>query len=1180
MLNNVKVTLNTLTRSRLREIGRIINLDFPTSISKADQVSTILRFPSFNYGVFLREFTRDELQAACRKNEIDDSGRSRIQLARRLLTVVEDASTLGQEPTDSTLDEASFFSLGKETTDARLSELGLPSPGQIVLCRQKQYLVEEVIPKSTHRMGVSKIRLVCLEDDAPGRVLEVMWERELGARVIGTVKGDLGKISKIDSPKYFAAYLNALRWNCVTATDPKLFQAPFRAGIEIMDHQMIPLQKALQLPRANLFIADDVGLGKTIEAGLVLQELILRQRVNFTLIVCPASVVLQWRDEMSKRFGLQFEIYNRQFIARRRTERGFRANPWATHSRFIISHSMLSRPEHRDPLLQHIGEKIQKSLLILDEAHAAAPSSATKYATDSKFTKVIRDVAPKFENRLFLSATPHNGHSNSFAALLEILDPQRFTRGVPIESLEMLKPVMIRRLKSDLRAIGSGNYPERQIVKIDLRHDQTWQMREVVNGKSNEWETISKQDGHELHLAELLAEYTRVAKPISGRSRLVFVNLQKRLLSSIEAFHRTLTAHARGKFATDVETDFISDLDVETYGPSDEATSLSDDLETIEASKELTITERATALREEMLSLTSRYRYLPDAKIAALIAWMKHRQCEGVGNKKATKKQNEWTETKLLIFTEYGDTKRYINQQLRSAIEDTHLADDRIGHFHGGMSDEAREEIQRKFNDPNDPIRILIATDAAREGVNLQGACADLLHYDLPWNPARMEQRNGRIDRTLQPSPIVRCMYFHYSQRPEDRVLEVIVEKIDVIQRELGSLGTVMMEQIDTAMKGGIDAHTGKIIDAIQVEKTTRDAQEKELENQRDLKALKKEIDAVGRVFNNSKKVIGYDPNRLKDVLNVACEILIGDDAGLKPTDDDHVFSLPEFPESWSRTLDSVRRPKKRDEEWWEWRKAPLQEVRFTSPKSISSGTVHLHLEHPLVQRMLSRFRAQGFAANDLSRVTVIRTPYNHSPSVIAFARLSLFGKSATRLHDEILAVAAPWSDTDPERHLKVGHTEEDKEALRHLDELLVKADAFRDVPEVILSQIKKSAAADYKELWKSVEEEAEAKTKEALNLLIRRGEEEASALVKILEVQQKAIQKRVNKQVEMDFGDSNRDKREKTQYENDLKHMKHRLNQIETEITTEPAELRSLYEIELRRVQPVGLVYLWPESR
>jgi len=163
----------------------------------------------------------------------------------------------------------------------------------------------------------------------------VLWENELGAKVIRPAQVGLGAPNALDEPRHFAAYLHALKWSSVTATDARLFQAPFRAGIHLLDHQLTPVRKALELPRVNLFIADDVGLGKTIEAGLVMQELMLRQRVDRVLIVCPASVTLQWRDEMQKRFGLDVEIFNRDFVARRRRERGFGLQVWATHPRFI-----------------------------------------------------------------------------------------------------------------------------------------------------------------------------------------------------------------------------------------------------------------------------------------------------------------------------------------------------------------------------------------------------------------------------------------------------------------------------------------------------------------------------------------------------------------------------------------------------------------------------------------------------------------------------------------------------------------------------------------------------------------------------------------------------------------------------------------------------------------------------
>jgi hypothetical protein len=185
------------------------------------------------------------------------------------------------------------------------------------------------------------VTLVCLDDDDPGRRLEILWDLELGAQAIEPEKRGLGQTDRLDPPEHFGAYLHALRWNAVSAADATRFQAPFRAGIEHMVHQLTPLMKALELPRANLFIADDVGLGKTIEAGLVMQELILRQQAHFVLISCPASICLQWQNEMRRRFGLQFEVMTRAFVAQRRRQRGFGVNPWATHHRFIVSHALL-----------------------------------------------------------------------------------------------------------------------------------------------------------------------------------------------------------------------------------------------------------------------------------------------------------------------------------------------------------------------------------------------------------------------------------------------------------------------------------------------------------------------------------------------------------------------------------------------------------------------------------------------------------------------------------------------------------------------------------------------------------------------------------------------------------------------------------------------------------------------
>lgn len=151
-----------------------------------------------------------------------------------------------------------------------------PAAGQIVRVRQRQYIVEEVVPRSSGD-DASLVRLSCLDDDAQGEPLEVLWEKELDAEPIRAEAWQTIANKGFDPPRLFSAYLHTLQWNCVTSTDPNLFQSPFRAGIRIDAYQLEPLQKALRLPRVNLFIADDVGLGKTIEAALIARELLLRK---------------------------------------------------------------------------------------------------------------------------------------------------------------------------------------------------------------------------------------------------------------------------------------------------------------------------------------------------------------------------------------------------------------------------------------------------------------------------------------------------------------------------------------------------------------------------------------------------------------------------------------------------------------------------------------------------------------------------------------------------------------------------------------------------------------------------------------------------------------------------------------------------------------------------------------
>ncbi len=256
-----------------------------------------------------------------------------------------------------------------------------PEAGELVQVRSRGWLVEEVV-QSTAPGHSSLVRLACADDDAQGQSLDVFWDYELDRQILQEEGWRDLAAKGFDAPRQFAAFLHTLRWNCVTATDPNLFQAPFRAGIKIDPYQMEPLRKALRLPRVNLFIADDTGLGKTIEAGLIARELLLRKKAKTIVVAAPPSVLEQWKAELEERFGLVFEILDRAYLTKMRRERGFGVNPWRTHSRFLVSHNLLIDPTYADPMREWLGPLLPGSLLILDEAHHAAPASGGRYGIE------------------------------------------------------------------------------------------------------------------------------------------------------------------------------------------------------------------------------------------------------------------------------------------------------------------------------------------------------------------------------------------------------------------------------------------------------------------------------------------------------------------------------------------------------------------------------------------------------------------------------------------------------------------------------------------------------------------------------------------------------------------------------------------------------------------------------
>ena len=1078
---------------------------------------------------------------------------------------------------------------------------GAPQAGQIVRVRQRQYFVEEVVAPGTGD-DATLVRLSCLDDDAQGQPLEVLWEKEVDSECITAESWQEIASKGFDPPKLFSAYLHTLQWNCVTSTDPNLFQSPFRAGIRIDAYQLEPLQKALRLPRVNLFIADDVGLGKTIEAGLIARELLLRKKVQDIVVACPPSMLLQWQDELEDRFGMVFQILDKEYIARVRQERGYGVNPWTTHTRFLVSHRLLIDEAYTATLRDWLGDFRPGSLLILDEAHHAAPSSGAKYAIDSKFTRAVRDLAGRFEHRLFLSATPHNGHS----ALLEILDPQRFCRGVPVRAKRVLEAVMVRRLKEDLRAVGGG-FPKRVVRQIDL--------------------SGLPADTPELRLSVLLDQYRELREErlkVESRRKqataaLLISGLQQRLLSSVEAFARTLRVHRRtvqrrwdaagqdqarsgdhpgqpSLFAEGIDND-------DDRATLSEAELQAEEDAQIEAATLDTTPARADGfarekqLLDEMTEVAEAARGLPDARVRKLVDWIRQNLCPDLPPLGTTQRQGapaRWNENRVLIFTEYDDTKRYLQQQLSAAIDSTDRASERIALYFGDTQKANREEIKRAFTtDPRKhPVRILIATDAAREGLNLQTHCWNLFHFDVPWNPSRLEQRNGRIDRKLQPNAEVYCHYFVYTDRKEDRILSVLVKKTERIKRELGSLSQVLEGRLARTLRQGI-RHRDIAALAEELEETNPDADikqvvEEELESARERQEdLKAQIQRLQNRLKASQDWLALREDHFRSAISCALQMMHADPLKPLPAGDDWEapidrFQFPALDQrqgadpTWVETMDTLRQPRKRDQKPWEWRReSPIRPVVFHDTGTMDQDVVHLHLEHRVVQRLLGRFTAQGFVLHDLSRACLSHSK-DAIPRVILMGRLCLYGPRAARLHEELIPVTARWTELSQRKSpLNPYGREAEMKTLDLLETALLPTNA-PDVDPVIQAKLREAAARDIEQLLPHLNQRGSELAEGARIALSRRAEQEATAMKAILEEQKKRVAETAGKyrdtQLVLGFDDD-----EQRQLESNKRHWDKRLHAIDRELATEPERIRALYEVKAERIEPVGLVYLWP---
>ena len=359
-----------------------------------------------------------------------------------------------------------------------------PREGMMAVVRNRRALITGVHPFDADERG--RLHLVEVEytDGVGAETDQVLWEVEPGTDVL-----EPAALPRVDAtapmePREFDAMVRAARWSALTPSlpfsglteDRPPLAAPLFGAIHPEAYQLVPVLRALEMPRVALMLADAVGLGKTIQAGMILRELMLRRRIRRVLILCPASLRTQWREEMDEKFSLPFDVVDRPHSLRLQRELGLDANPWRVHERIIASYHYLKQPDvleqFRSTAEPGDDGRLRWDLLIVDEAHNLAPSS---FGDDSDLAEMLQQIAPWFEHRVFLTATPHNGHTRSFSGLLEALDPVRFTRKSELDAEDRARvgESVIRRLKSEINrsyvALGEpARFSERHVDALPV----------------------------------------------------------------------------------------------------------------------------------------------------------------------------------------------------------------------------------------------------------------------------------------------------------------------------------------------------------------------------------------------------------------------------------------------------------------------------------------------------------------------------------------------------------------------------------------------------------------------------------------------------------------------------------------------------------------------------------------
>ena len=524
---------------------------------------------------------------------------------------------------------------------------------------------------------------------------------------------------------------------------------PFRSfgsiAVEPRSYQLVPLMMALRQETVRLLIADDVGIGKTIEAGLILRELIDRGAVSSAAVLCPPHLVDQWTEELQNKFNIHAEALTASSAAslEKRVPHGRRLVDEFPY--LVVSLDYIKSERHRDHF-----RTIAPACIIVDEAHACTRSGDARQLRFDLLKKLADD---KTRHMLFLTATPHSGNEEAFYNLLSLLDPE----------FEKLKDAVVRA-DDPLRQKLARHFVQRRRIDID-----EWQKKAAEEGKGfptrETTEITYKLSNERQNFFFDVQDYCdRLVKSADGKNALIWYAVLA-LLRCVSSSPRAAVKALENRLAAD------ADLEREVLSDFADGGEEMDETSDIEPAAR---TEESEALMK----------LLADA-----------RRLETSGNDHKLSLLEKHVESLLqsgyqpVVFCRYIATAEYVAEALKDKFPGA-----AVECVTGALVPEERRERVEALGSAEK--RILVATDCLSEGINLQEHFTAVVHYDLAWNPTRHEQREGRVDRFGQRAKTVRCSMIYGQNNPVDGfVLNVILKKSQAIQKSLGVIVPVPEDQ-------------------------------------------------------------------------------------------------------------------------------------------------------------------------------------------------------------------------------------------------------------------------------------------------------------------------------------------------------------------------------------------------